>query len=66
MNTRMRNILNGAGSVFCLWPTTDYTRFIPPSPEEQISKAWSETGHELQKAMGGFENERKAEKNRNY
>ncbi|MEO5327765.1 MAG: hypothetical protein H7829_05915 [Magnetococcus sp. THC-1_WYH] len=60
MKTCVQNVLKGVGSVFCLWPVTDYTRFVPASPEELISKAWSTTGHALGKAMGQFENEQKA------
>ncbi|MBF8273319.1 MAG: hypothetical protein HW380_2424 [Magnetococcales bacterium] len=59
MDAIMRNILKGAGSVFCLWPHGDYTRFIPASPEEQIYEAWADVGHSLEKAIGQFEDEQK-------
>lgn len=57
MTERMKNILSGVGSVFCLFPSTNYSRFVPPSPQAQLQKAWSDAGDALRHAMGQYEND---------
>jgi hypothetical protein len=59
MTDRLRNILSGVGTVFCLFPGTNYTRFVPPSPQEQVQKAWNNTGDALRHSIGQYENEQK-------
>ena len=62
MNKRTKSFLRGVGSVLDIWPTTDYSRFMPPPPEEQIRRSWESVGRSLSKAMGQFEHDQQQKK----
>ena len=58
MKKSIGNFLTGFASVIVLFPSTDYSKFLPKGSEsEQIYRHWKETGDYISRAMEDYKSQ---------
>lgn len=64
MNDRIKNFLDGIGSIVDICPDTSrYAHLVPrKSQDERMKQAWETTGQQIKDAAGQFSNEQTKKK----
>jgi hypothetical protein len=63
MSQRLKNILEGFGSVLNIAPSTNYKKYIPSRDySNRLERRWFRVGNHIRKAINRFEYEQKDEK----
>ncbi len=62
MTKTLKNLLSGAGSVFDIAPSEDYSAFLhTESTEQRIRGYWQRTGQHIQTAINQYDEQQEQE-----
>ncbi len=63
MSQKLKNILEGVGSVLNIAPATNYGKYVPSRKyKKRLERRWFRVGQNMQRAINRFEDEQKNEK----